>query len=87
MCFVRRTDACACHRLASVVSSDKGSVASSFSADDLRELFTLRADCVSDTLDSFKDGKEDEEMAEDSDGAAAKGATTCPLPSRMKIRE
>ena len=75
------------HRLASVVSSDKGSVASSFSADDLRELFTLRADCVSDTLDSFKDGKEDEEMAEDSDGAAATGATTCPLPSRMKIRE
>ena len=69
------------HRLASVVSSDKGSVASSFAADDLRELFTLRADCVSDTLDSFKDGKEDEDMAEDSDGAA-KGATRAPsLPA------
>jgi len=58
--------------LASVVSSDQKQQASSFSTDDLKDLFTLREGCASDTLDSFK---EEEEMAEEDEGGEGGGAS------------
>ena len=69
--------------LASVVSSDTKQTASSFSQDDLRELFTLRADCVSDTLDSFKEEKEDEMLDDSEEGIAAAAAAAAAVQAMI----
>jgi DNA repair and recombination RAD54-like protein len=67
--------------LASVVSSDQKQTASSFSQDELKDLFTLRAQCASDTLDSFK---EEKEAALEDDGASASAAAAPVLNDKPK---
>ena len=68
--------------LASVVSSDQKQTASSFSRDELKDLFTLRPQCASDTLDSFKEAKE-EGMLKDADDGVSE-AISAPAAENSK---